>query len=78
MNKRMGVILFILPLLFTACATNKTKPEEKVGISSDEANEPSLTKPKVRSFVVPDTIEGNKYIKSHRVYILEDPGSWSR
>jgi len=27
---------------------------------------------------VPDTIEGNKYIKAHRVYILEDPGSWSK
>ncbi|PWU15001.1 MAG: hypothetical protein C5B49_12365 [Bdellovibrio sp.] len=39
---------------------------------------PSLTKPKIRSIVVPDTIEGNKYIKSHRVFILEDAGSWSR
>jgi len=39
---------------------------------------PSLTKPKIRSLVVPDSIEGNKYIKSHRVYILEDPGSWSK
>jgi len=39
---------------------------------------PSLTRPKVRSYIVPDTIEGNKYIKSHRVFILEDPGSWSK
>ncbi len=39
---------------------------------------PFLTKPKIRSYIVPDSIEGNKYIKSHRVFILEDPGSWSR
>lgn len=39
---------------------------------------PFLTKPKIRSYIVPDTIEGNKYIKSHRVFILEDPGSWSK
>lgn len=47
----------------------KENPEEVV---------PFLTKPKVRSYIVPDTIEGNKYIKSHRVFILEDPGSWSK
>lgn len=39
---------------------------------------PFLTKPKIRSYIVPDSIEGNKYIKSHRVFILEDPGSWSK
>ncbi len=44
----------------------------------EEDLSPLLTKPRIRSYVVPDTIEGNKYIKSHRVFILEDPGSWSR
>lgn len=39
---------------------------------------PFLTKPKIRSVVIPDTIEGNKFIKSHTVFILEDPGSWSK
>lgn len=39
---------------------------------------PFLTKPKIRSYIVPDSIEGNKYIKSHRVFILEDPGAWSK
>lgn len=47
----------------------KESPEELV---------PFLTRPKIRSYIVPDTIEGNKFIKSHRVFILEDPGSWSR
>jgi hypothetical protein len=47
----------------------KENPEELI---------PFLTRPKIRSYIVPDTIEGNKYIKSHRVFILEDPGSWSK
>lgn len=39
---------------------------------------PFLTKPKIRSVIIPDTIEGNKYIKSHKVYILDDAGNWSK
>lgn len=39
---------------------------------------PSITKPKVRSYIVPDTIEGNKFIKSHRVFVLESQGEWSK
>lgn len=45
--------------------------------SSDEL-EPSLTRPKIRSYIVPDTIDGNKFIKSHRIFILENPGEWSK
>lgn len=47
----------------------KENPEELV---------PFLTRPKIRSYVVPDTIEGNKFIKSHRIFILENPGEWSK
>ena len=39
---------------------------------------PFITRPKIRSYVVPDTIEGNKFIKSHRIFILESGGEWSR
>ena len=39
---------------------------------------PFITKPKIRSYIIPDTIEGNKFIKSHRVFILEDGSQWSR
>jgi hypothetical protein len=53
-----------------ASATGKAIPVEDLM--------PSLTKPRIRSYIVPDTIEGNKYIKSHRVFILENPGSWSK
>lgn len=44
----------------------------------EEEQAPFLTRPKIRSIVVPDSIEGNKFIKSHKVYILEDAGSWSK
>ncbi|OQW53862.1 MAG: hypothetical protein A4S09_06495 [Proteobacteria bacterium SG_bin7] len=54
----------------------KTNANDKNEKPEDIA--PFLTKPKIRSYIVPDSIEGNKYIKSHRVFILEDPGSWSR
>jgi hypothetical protein len=57
---------------------NKTSPDTKTSVPNDENFPPQLTKPRVRSYMVPDSIEGNKYIKSHRVFILEDPGSWSK
>lgn len=53
----------------SSVSPKKENPEELI---------PFLTRPKIRSYIVPDTIEGNKYIKSHRVFILEDPGSWSK
>ncbi|MFZ4402480.1 MAG: glycine zipper domain-containing protein [Pseudobdellovibrionaceae bacterium] len=45
---------------------------------SPEELAPFLTRPKIRSYIVPDTIEGNKFIKSHRIFILENPGEWSK
>lgn len=38
---------------------------------------PPLTKPKLKSMWVPDRIEGNKYIKGHFIYVIEDGGSWA-
>ncbi|HEY8269949.1 MAG TPA: glycine zipper domain-containing protein [Pseudobdellovibrionaceae bacterium] len=62
--------------------TDKQKKDANANASakkeSPEELMPFLTRPKIRSYIVPDTIEGNKYIKSHRVFILEDPGSWSK
>lgn len=49
--------------------SKKESPEELV---------PFLTRPKIRSYIVPDSIEGNKFIKSHRIFILENPGEWSK
>jgi uncharacterized protein YcfJ len=39
---------------------------------------PELSSPKLRSIWVPDKIEGNKYIKGHQIYIIEDPGTWQK
>jgi uncharacterized lipoprotein len=77
MNKKITAAALAVSLILSACATSKEKKDPAQPATSED-DAPSLTKPKVRSFVVPDTIEGNKYIKSHRVYILEDPGAWSR
>ena len=80
MNNKLKVLLVLAPFIFSACSTTKTKTEPKANLTGtvDEDNPPSITKAKVKSFIVPDTIEGNKYIKSHRVFILEDAGSWSK
>jgi len=37
---------------------------------------PELTKPKLRSVWVPDKIEGNRYIKGHTIYIIEESEAW--
>jgi hypothetical protein len=55
-------------------AIDKSGPFPK----SIEDDIPFLTRPKIRSVIIPDTIEGNKFIKSHKVYILDDAGSWSK
>lgn len=55
----------------------RTKTEAATKLNGEDEI-PFLTKPKIRSVIVPDAIEGNKYIKSHKVYILDDAGSWSR
>ena len=60
--------------------SEKEKKDEAAAVIRlpNEDGSPQLTKPRVRTYVVPDTVEGNKYIKSHRVFILEDPGAWSK
>jgi hypothetical protein len=60
---------------------NENQKKDSIVVPKKENPEeiiPFLTKPKIRSYIVPDTIEGSKYIKSHRVFILEDPGAWSK
>ncbi len=58
----------------------KKSVSDKLNTTSKSLEEdfPFLTKPKIRSIIIPDTIEGNKFIKSHKVYILEDAGAWSK
>lgn len=40
--------------------------------------EPKLTRPKYRQIWVPAKIEGDRYIEGHRLYIIEDPGKWTK
>ena len=68
-----GMIGYFAHVDKEAKETVKAETPEKVTEGS-----PFLTRPKIRSMVVPDTIEGNRYIKSHRVFILEEAGSWSK
>lgn len=63
---------------YIAHKEKEAKSMKPTNTMSDGDLLPGMTKPKIRSIVVPDTIEGNKYIKSHRVFILEDAGSWSK
>lgn len=63
---------------YLAHKDKESKAAKPSATTSDDDLLPSLTKPKIRSIMVPDTIEGNKFIKSHRVFILEDAGSWSK
>jgi hypothetical protein len=56
----------------------KPNPKSDQAVKVDEEVFPSLTKPKLKSLWVPDKIEGNKYIKGHWIYVIEDAGSWSR
>ncbi len=81
-NAAIGALIgaSIGSLIGYAAYSDKQKKETIVKPKTEEALDltPSLTKPRVRSYMVPDSIEGNKYIKSHRVFILEDPGSWSK
>ncbi len=67
-------------LIGLAAYSGKQKKEAKTvpKIEGFEDQTPSLTRTRIRSYIVPDTVEGNKHIKSHRVFILEDPGSWSK
>jgi len=79
-------ILSLLPTLLitltlTACSTNKPK-DDKTNHPNDKLKKedffPLLTKPEVRTIWVEDSIEGNKFIEKHRVFILQKSTSWSK
>lgn len=74
MNYSLYVILS-LSLLLQACASAKKVHSDQPIKASDI---PSVTKPKVNCSLVPDTIDGNKWIEKHRVCIIDSPSTWSR
>jgi hypothetical protein len=73
-----GIGGLISYLAFKEKEKKSTSDKPNATSKSLEDDFPFLTKPKIRSVIIPDTIEGNKFIKSHKVYILEDAGSWSK
>ncbi|MBK9294890.1 MAG: glycine zipper 2TM domain-containing protein [Oligoflexia bacterium] len=57
----------------------KKAEQNKIESTSKDLDEfPALTRPKLRSIWVPDAIEGNKYIKGHYIYVIENPGTWTK
>lgn len=70
----LGAVMGFLSHMGKKKAEVKTE-QPKPG--SDEDTFPALTKPKLRSIWVPDKVEGNKYIKGHWIYVIENAGSWS-
>lgn len=46
--------------------------------ATDTEKYPFLTRPEVRTIWVPDSVEGNRYIERHRVFVIEKNSSWSK
>lgn len=63
---------------YLAYKDKEAKQPKAESIKELEEKFPSLTKPKLRAIWVPDKIEGNKYIRGHYIYVIEDAGSWSK
>ena len=52
------------------------KPDAR--INQDTEFSPFLTKPDVQMYWVPDSVQGDKFIEKHRVWIIKRPSSWSK
>lgn len=59
---------------------DKSKDKGRMQSSSSPEGDPYpfLTRPDVRTILVPDTVDGNRYIEKHRVFIIEKNSSWSK
>lgn len=57
---------------------NKGKEQDKSTKATDIERYPFLTRPEIRTIVVPDTVEGDRYIEQHRVFVIEKNSSWSK
>ncbi|MGK5085739.1 YMGG-like glycine zipper-containing protein [Bdellovibrionota bacterium FG-1] len=54
------------------------KPSGQSSNPQDAEKYPFLTRPEVRTLWVPDSVEGNRYIERHRVFIIDKNSSWSK
>ena len=56
----------------------KEKDQNQAFTTSDMEKYPFITRPEVRTLFIPDTVEGNRYIEKHRVFVIEKNSSWSK
>ena len=58
------------------------KGKEKGQASSPNASlvekYPFLTRPEVQTLWIPDTIEGDRFVEKHRVFVIQKNSSWSK
>ncbi len=66
-----GVIGFLLH-------KGNEKDVQQSSNATDAEKYPFLTRPEVHTIVVPDTVEGNRFIEKHRVFVIEKNSSWSK
>lgn len=70
--------LSFLPLIALGLVACTTTNKNSSSSEPKESVIPQVTKPKVNCSMVPDSIEGNKWIEKHRVCIIDSPSTWSR
>lgn len=63
--------------LLTRKSTPTEEHQKKETLKGEDLY-PFLTKPDVQTIWVPDSIESNRYIEGHRVYIINKGSSWSK
>jgi hypothetical protein len=67
-----------LGALITSTAGKSSADRPPLKPTNSEEEFPQVSSPRLRSIWIPDKIEGNKYIKGHQIYIIEDPGTWKK
>lgn len=63
---------------YAAHKTEEKKQMSQVGKVGLEPKAPSLTAPRVRRVWVGPTIEGEKYIEGHYIFVIEKTSTWSQ
>jgi hypothetical protein len=79
MNRISWLTPVLVAILLTGCAHKNLKPTDpKASATTDAEKYPFLTRPEVRTLWIPDTVEGNRYIERHRVFVIEKNSTWSK
>ena len=57
--------------------THKGKKKKTTEVNAEELP-PLLTRPKVKRIWVKDQVQGNRYVKGHWEYLIEENSKWNR